>query len=230
MICKNSSKEIEDGVKICPECGAKINSALEVSQENSKNQNSSENEESKENSFFKRIMADEKKRKIFIAAVVAIVIVIVVIIFSYAKSDSDNSYYGNSDDNGTGYSDYDEDFGNDEVVTQPQTTQPVTANQNTNIEINYPEGTIYYSSYGSEIGMKITDVKSAVSQDGDVTIQIEVEKVSQKLTDDLERREDGGGLRFYIGLDIYDANGMIIEPANEAYQIYHMMILLELNM
>lgn len=223
MICKNCGNEFEEGTKFCSECGTKVdieeNNSVEIKNEETveEKENSSQvqdaisvNDNSDKKSFIKEIMADEKKKKIFIVGVIAIIVIFIVIIIAASKSGSNNNYYGNNDSYNSGYNDDNDDFGNNEVVTQPQVTESVTANQNNNYEINYPEGTIYYS-YFSEIGMKITDVKTTTTADGNVKIQIEVEKVSQKLTDDLDRRENEDGLWFWLVLNIYDSNGMIIE-------------------
>lgn len=222
MKCKKCGFEMADNAKFCPQCGAKVDEEATLSvntQDNNENDKNdaeevvTENDKEQENISNKTgSKFSDNKKKILIIASIAVVIIIIAVISSKSGS-SDNSYTGNADTD-SGYNDidenYDNDFGNDDVVTEPETTEAATANQDNNYEINYPDGTICYS-YFSEVGMKITDVKTSTETDGTVHLQIEVEKVSQNLTDDLDRRKREDGLWFWLVLNIYDKNGMIIE-------------------
>lgn len=135
MICKNCGKEFEVGTKFCPECGTKVdeeNNSVEIKNEITveEKENSSQaqnvisaNDNSEKKSFIKDIMANEKKKIIFIAGVIAIIVIFIVIIIAASKSGSNNNYYGNGNSYDSNYSDYDDDFGNNEIVTQPQTTE-----------------------------------------------------------------------------------------------------------
>ncbi len=139
MNCKKCGFEMADNAKFCPQCGAK---ADEEAMSSVNTQNNDENEENDaeevvtENDKEQEDISNEtdtkfsdNKKKILIIASIAVVIIIIIAVISSKSGSSDNSYTGNADTD-SGYNDidenYDDDFGNDDVVTEPETTENIT--------------------------------------------------------------------------------------------------------
>ena len=138
MKCKKCGFEMADNAKFCPQCGAKADEEAMSSvntQNNDENEKNDAEEVVTENDKEQEGISNEKgskfsdnKKKILIIASIAVVIIIIAVISSKSGS-SDNSYTGNADTD-SGYNDidenYDDDFGNDDVVTEPETTESIT--------------------------------------------------------------------------------------------------------
>lgn len=152
---------------------------------------------------------NKNKKKYIIIGIIAVIIIGAIIYFS--PRSTNHSHNNTTIDNS-----YDENFGNNnDVITEPVETEAVTANQNNNFEINYPDETVYFVSAigATKLGMKITDVKASTKSDGDVYLQIELEKISQSnaTNEKIKENEEKNGLNFFISANIYDKNEMIID-------------------
>lgn len=151
---------------------------------------------------------NKNKKKYIIIGIIAVIIIGAILYFS--PRSTNHSHNNTTIDNS-----YDENFGsNNDVITEPAETEAVTANQNNNFEINYPDGTVYYGSSGAtKLGMKITDVKASTKSNGDVYLQIEFEKISQSIAtnEKIKEEQTKDGLNFRLDVNIYDKNGIIID-------------------
>lgn len=151
---------------------------------------------------------NKNKKKYIVIGIIAVIIIGTIIYFSPRSTNHlhNNTTIDNS---------YDENFGSsNDVITEPAETEAVTANQNNNFEINYPDGTVYYGSSGAtKLGMKITDVKASTKSNGDVYLQIEFEKISQSIAtnEKIKEEQTKDGLNFRLDVNIYDKNGIIID-------------------
>lgn len=139
MNCKKCGFEMADNAKFCPQCGAKTDEEATLSvntQDNNENDKNDAEEVVTENDKEQEGISNEKgtkfsdtKKKILIIASIAVVIIIIIAVISSKSGSSDNSYTGNADTD-SGYNDidenYDDDFGNDDVVTEPETTENIT--------------------------------------------------------------------------------------------------------
>lgn len=214
MNCKNCGLEFAEGTKFCPECGTKVQieetSTVEIENEDVAEENDivnqtqdgiSENNNSNDKSFIKKIMADEKKKRVFIVAAIALVVILFVIIIVVSKSGSNNNYYGNSDSYDSSYSDYDDNFGNDEVVTQPQTTEMLK------LEYDVESNEKLYDSF--DVIATISDYKF-VPQNSVYGVCWGVEIVFNfEILDNSKNRK-----YFNYDLEYYDENGNLIGTAD----------------
>ena len=139
MNCKKCGFEMADNAKFCPQCGAKADEEATLSvntQDNNENDKNDAEEVVTENDKEQEGISNEKgtkfsdnKKKILLIASIAVVIIIIIAVISSKSGSSDNSYTGNADTD-SGYNDIDEnhddDFGNDDVVTEPETTESIT--------------------------------------------------------------------------------------------------------
>lgn len=151
---------------------------------------------------------NKNKKKYIIIGIIAVIIIGAIIYFS--PRSTNHSHNNTTIDNS-----YDENFGNNnDVITEPAETEAVTANQNNNFEINYPDETVYFGTSGAtKLGMKITDVKASTKPNGDIYLQIELEKISQSnaTVEKIKESEEKDGLHFFLDVNIYDKNEMIID-------------------
>lgn len=139
MNCKKCGFEMADNAKFCSQCGAKTDEEATLpvnTQDNNENDKNDAEEVVTENGKEQEDISNEtdtkfsdNKKKILIIASIAVVIIIIIAVISSKSGSSDNSYTGNTDTD-SGYNDidenYDDDFGNDDVVTEPETTESIT--------------------------------------------------------------------------------------------------------
>lgn len=151
---------------------------------------------------------NKNKKKYIIIGIIAVIIIGAILYFS--PRSTNHSHNNTTIDNS-----YDENFGsNNDVITEPAETEAVTANQNNNFKINYPDETVYFGTSGAtKLGMKITDVKASTKLNGDIYLQIELEKISQSnaTVEKIKESEEKDGLHFFLDVNIYDKNEMIID-------------------
>lgn len=139
MNCKKCGFEMADNAKFCSQCGAKTDEEATLpvnTQDNNENDKNDAEEVVTENGKEQEDISNEtdtkfsdNKKKILIIASIAVVIIIIIAVILSKSGSSDNSYTGNADTD-SGYNDidenYDDDFGNDDVVTEPETTESIT--------------------------------------------------------------------------------------------------------
>lgn len=195
MICKNCGNEISNESVFCNKCGAKIEEAIE------KYETIQESHSVSDETNTKSTVNNDNKKKIVIIAAVAVVVVIII----SALFGGGNDYHGS----GSNQPYTEDDFGaNNQTVTQPQTTEPITAAP-IDIEVIYDD--IIYCKHGSDWGaVKITNYNMVYTDNGSgLTIFIDYEKVKQP--------ESASKLSFAANIYFYDASGNVIDSSQVLY-------------
>ena len=190
MICKNCGQELNEESIFCNKCGTKIETiteTVEVIAENPIQEiTESQNIENKTVSNMKSI----DKKKIFAIGAVAIV---VILIFSLL-------FGGGEDYQGSNEPVYQEDdFGkNNEVVTQPQTTEAITvARPNVEVVVNR---TKFYSPLNGTA--ELVDYQVSDSSVG-VVLEVKIKVVDKTNKSNMWDS-------FNIPCAAYDANGTLL--------------------
>ncbi len=188
MICKNCGNEISNESVFCNKCGFKVDSIIE--------NNETIREPIEENPIVnnsKPIIENDNKRKYIIIAIVAVVVVIII----SALFGGGNDYQGS----GNNQPQTEDNFGvNNQTVTQPQTTEPITAAP-IDIEVVYPE----VLKNGADMKAKVVDYKLSYDQAIQMyTLKVTFEKVSWTGNDKLD------WLSFDANVYAYDEAGNLI--------------------
>lgn len=201
MICKNCGQELSNESIFCNKCGSKVETTVEdlkpVVEESI---DVVEKVQTVEEKNIVNNVQNLDKKKILIIGTVALVAIILV----------SSLFGGGRDYQGSNAPVYNEDdFGkNNEVVTQPQVTEPITVQTVDNIEVVYND--IIYDEYGSDRGaVKITDYNIMYTDNGQgLTIYINYEKVKNSVR---------GKTSFAANIYFYDASGNIIDSSQALY-------------
>lgn len=165
MVCKNCGNEISNESVFCNKCGVKVNEVVEKYETIQETPEESHSIVDEMNT--KSVVSNDNKKKIIIIAIVAIVVVIVI----GALFGGGNDYQGSG--NTLPYTE--DNFGaNNQTVTQPQTTEPITAAP-VDVEVVYPE----ILKDGADEKAKVVDYKLSYDQALQMyTLKVTLEKVS----------------------------------------------------
>lgn len=209
MFCKKCGQKLSEGSAFCNKCGTKVEEIIdnvEIIEEFGYEAVEKVVETPADNgdAVINSTQNDNKKKIIKIGAI-ALVVVVVVAIFS-SLFGGGNDYHGSYDD----YETTEDNFGaNNEIVTQPSTTEAITAATVDNIEVVYDD--IIYSKHGSDWGaVKITDYNLMYTNNGQgLTIYINFEKVKNS--------ERESAKSFSATIYFYDASGNVIDTSQALY-------------
>lgn len=212
MKCKKCGQEIDETVSFCPNCGKKVlNIGDEVSETKSETlieeQAGFDNIENSENTNDQLLDENKSKKKSIIIVAVIAVIAIIIVIIGFSNSNKNNNYTGSHDE--STYSDEidsEDDFGNDEVVTEPETTEKPTVAPIEDIKVVYDD--VIYDKFGSKRGAITIDEYSIIEDSyGAISVYIDYEKVKEGHT----------GRNFSVNAYYYDANGTPIGNSQVCY-------------
>lgn len=193
MICKNCGNEMSNESVFCNKCGAKIEEAIE------KYETIQESHSVSDETNTKSTVNNGNKKKIVIIVVVAVVVVIII----SALFGGGNDYQGS----GNNQPQTEDSFGaNNVTVTQPQTTEAITAAP-IDIEVIYPEIVTDKHRYGAKIKIKSCDVTRDTS--GQYKFMFTVEKVCGS--------ENKGYKNFVANIYFYDAAGNLLDSKQALY-------------
>lgn len=201
MICKNCGQELSNESIFCNKCGSKVETTVEdlkpVVEESI---DVVEKVQTVEEKNIVNNVQNLDKKKILIIGTVALVAIILV----------SSLFGGGRDYQGSNTPVYNEDdFGkNNEVVTQPQTTEAITVAK-PDIDVVYND--IIYCKHGSDWGaVKILDYNMTYTDNGQgLTIYIDFEKVKNS-----EREMQKS---FAANIYFYDASGNVIDSSQALY-------------
>lgn len=203
MNCKNCGFEFEESTKFCPECGTKVEMAEStvIEADNDETVEAIDDEMQTENNE----QAD-KKKIVIVAAVAAIAVVLIVIIIIASKSGSNNNYYGNGDSYNNSYNDYNDNFGNNEIVTQPQTTEIFTLDYIVDFEKSLND---YMGAIASVTDYKFVPQNSVYGVCWGVEIKFNFDIINNPKNQEY----------FSYDLEYYDKNGNLIGTDNRLAHI-----------
>lgn len=199
MFCKKCGQELSEGSVFCNKCGTKVEEVIDNVEiieefEYEAVEEVVETPTDNGNVVINNTQNDNKKKIIKIGAIV-LAVVVVIMIFS-SLFGGGNDYQGSYDD----YETTEDNFGaNNEVVTQPSTTEAITVAR-PDVEVVYPTIITDKSGFGAKV--KILDCDIAYD-DGDYQFVFTVEKICGS--------ENKGYNCFAANIYYYDAAGNLIE-------------------